>query len=190
MKENPMELTKSTLHQNLNPIVAMVKKQYLEDLNTGFGSYLSGEIIQISSYKGHQPTFTVRLTDGTVFSYLPVAALVTQKISCDLAVDLAGMTCNTFCPSEDFVTYTLKGLQGLDIHCWDKKKQYLDVGKYLFTIEWHTENELCHLIELDSGQMVLVPNHKMLALPAKSPKPKFLPEWKKLHREWLKPDNS
>lgn len=91
-----MELTKSTLHQNLNPIVAMVKKQYLEDLNTGFGSYLSGEIIQISSYKGHQPTFTVRLTDGTVFSYLPVAALVTQKISCDLAVDLAGMTCNTF----------------------------------------------------------------------------------------------
>lgn len=180
-------MKRGTLHLNLDPMKVLVKKQYLEDLNTGFGSYMEASVIQVSSYKGHMPTFTVRLTDGTVFAYLPVAALTSQPISCDLAVDLAGMTCNTFCESEDFVLYELDGLKGLDIHCWDKKKNYLDVGTYMWTIEWHTENELCHLIHLDSGQFVFVPNHKLLALPKKSPRPKSLPEWKKLHAEWKKP---
>ena len=177
-----------TLHLNLNPIKVFVKQQYLEDFQGGFGNYLSGEIVQVSSYSGHMPTFTVVLTDGTISSYLPVGAFTKAPLSCDLAADLAGMTCNTFCPSESFVLYETEALKFLDIYCWDKNKNYLDKGKYLWTMEWQNDNELCHLIELDSGQLVFVPNHKMLALPKEKGKPKDLPSWKKLHVEWIKKD--
>ncbi len=183
-------ITKASLFIEIEPIPCLVKRQYLTDFKSSFGEFEKGKIVSVWSYKGHMPTFMVLLEDGTIFSYLPSSAFVLSDfgISCSETISVTD-SCNTYCPSENFVLYRLSIFDDISKknHLFNSKKNYIGVAqKYLFSLEWPEENELVHLFVHDD-QLRFVPNHKLLVLNKDSATLSLPTDWKKLRTEWTKP---
>lgn len=196
LKTSDTTFKKGTLTLSIPPLNVLVKKQYLLNLEEGFGEYVQGSIVSVESYPGHLPTFTVllcdgvvtdgKVSDGSVFAYLPVFAVVQEAISCSTYE--AEDHYRVFCPSDDFVYYEAAWLKNLQVCVFNTKKEQLPGwGSYLFSLEWPNENEQVHLIALN-GQLYFVPNHKLLV---RTEVVEFadmkLPSWRKLRQEWTKP---
>lgn len=174
---------KTTLTLSIPPLKVLVKKQYLLNLEEGFGEYVEGSLMSVESYQGHLPTFTVLLSDGSIFAYLPVFAFVQEAISCS-ASDKSDHY-PVFCPSDAFVYYEVAWLKKRRMLVFNPKKEKLPgLGSYLFSLEWPNENEQVHLVALN-GQLYFVPNHKLLVtLSPRELRALVLPSWKKLRTEW------
>ncbi len=55
-------------------------------------------------------------------------------------------------------------------------------GQYMFTLDWVTGNDLAHVIQLDNGQVAIVPQHKVLFKGGDAPAE--MPPYQKLRRTW------
>jgi len=179
-------LSEHKLLAEIEPIPVLVKREYLENFEGGQGTYVNGTLQAVWAYPGHQPTFTVLLEDGTVFSYLPASAFTHTPLSCHQNIG-AKEACSVYAPSDRFVLYKMKMLEQHTVLCYSREKLYLGVGRYHFSMEWPYENEVVHLFCVNNGAYHFVPNHKMLLLP-QEPKKQIpsLPTWKKLREEWVK----
>jgi hypothetical protein len=168
-------MTKHTFIVDLD-IPVYIRNTYLKNLQPDYSSTQPAKVIALTSYVGHQPTFTVACADGSVFSYIPVEAILENPSG-------TPGTCNHICPSEVFNTYELAHLKKSSIVVYGKNKRYVGMGEYLFTMEWTEGNEVLHLMRVKGG-FSWVPNHKMLVF---SEAPKIIPElpgWQKIRTEW------
>jgi hypothetical protein len=75
--------------------------------------------------------------------------------------------------------HDLAALRG-PVRCYFKRRDLWMPGRYLFTIDWYTTNELLHAIALANGQYALLPNHK---IKFGDQPPGFAP-YKKMRLEW------
>lgn len=157
----------------------LVKKQYLYNLESGIGEYEEGSIISINSYKGHQPTFDVLLRNGAVYAYLPIDAITTDELNCK-AEDYP---CPIVCPSAVMILRDQPFLSKKVIQVFDRNRKWHSFATFIKMIEWPNNNELIYLVELETGQLAFVPNHKIL-FTNKKVKKENLPDYKKLQKEW------
>jgi hypothetical protein len=167
---------------DIKPIDVYVKTQYLRNFDEMPMLYKPGQIKSVWSYPGHEPTFSVVLNDGTIFSYLPVSAF-NPTVSTTASPE-NHQPCGMLCPSENFILFETKLLKDKVVYCYSPQRGYLGIGKYQFSIEWPNENECVHLMKLN-GSLRLVPNHKMLVFDREQETIPALPlTWKKLRKEW------
>lgn len=156
----------------------LIKKQYLYNLESGMGEYENGHIFAINSYKGHQPTFDVLLSNGAVYSYLPVDAITTDQLS----HKADAYPCPIVCPSATFILRDTPVLSKKFAQIFDRDKKWFSYGTVIKMIEWPNDNELIFLVELNSAQLAFVPNHKILFTNKKNKAD--LPDYKTLKKEW------
>lgn len=157
----------------------LVKKQYLYNLESGMGEYEVGHIISFNSYKGHQPTFDVLLTNGAVYSYLPIDAITTDNLNCKAEE----YPCPILCPSATVIIRDMPILSKKYVQVFDRDRKWFSFATLIKMIEWPNDNELIYLVELNSAQLAFVPNHKIL-FTNKRIKVDQLPNYKKLQKEW------
>lgn len=164
-----------SIHFDLEPFDCLVRKEYLFDLQSGFGFYLPCRVIAVSSYPEHLPTFTILVEGRLIFSYLPVHALVSKPCP-----SLPTQDCSYFnCPTGSLTMHCFTELQRCTVFNRDTTERCQ--GVYRMTFDWPDGNQLCHLIEEDSGRFLMWPSHKVVFSTGKGVQ---LPNFKKLHAEW------
>jgi hypothetical protein len=156
----------------------LVRTEYLYNLESQVGGFLPARIFEVTSYKGHVPTFSCIVDNRFLFHYLPVQAFAWKEVE-PLTFEQANYVT---CPSETIEVVKFKQLD--KCHAYNKGGDYLGHGKIISTIEWPNDNELCHLIKLDSGNLVLRPSHKIALSFDDDWAAPTLPAFKKLRKEW------
>lgn len=164
-----------SIHFEIPTSPITIRKEYLYDLKSGHGEYVQGKLFAISSYPGHTITFKVLVEDKYIYSYLPITALTGKR--CE-QMSLKE-SCYFNCPSGELTWTVFESLTRCQV--FKRDGSFLDSGRYIMTLDWHNDNELGHLIELDGGNVVMWPSHKIVFSDNKEDK---LPDFKKLHAEW------
>lgn len=169
------------------------------------------EVHAVSSYKGSVLTFSVRdLESGGTFHDIPPTALITyypeQEEECIKANDPYYFATKITVLDYDYETGALlKKLVYHDcpedefaLHVFDNYKDKIAWlfcrategivseplrGKYHFSIDWHTGNNLVHIVEAEN-RLFVYPPHKILFKNEDEEEPTELPKWKKLHHEF------
>ncbi len=181
------------IHENIPAFNAQIEKKYLYDMDETYANmYIPCTVFSIASYKGDALTFQILLEDGSVFSYIPLNAILKKQnhlnkdnedkrekdgIKKD-RLELSDLVYKN-CPGEDITVADFNHLHGR-VDAYFKQKNLWLEGEYICTIDWPRENELFHLIGLENNQYAALPNHKI----------KFktgirsFQDYKKLHQEW------
>lgn len=168
-----------SIHSEIASGPLLVRKEFLYNMESGYDEFLPAKIFAVSSYPGHAPTFKALIQEKYIFSYLPINAFASKEVE-PLSLDDS----NYFnCPSEVFSINTFSQLR----HCqvFNKDASWLGCGIIIMTIDWYMNNELCHVVELDTGNFVLRPSHKVVMSDYNSPTREVLPKFKKLKYEWI-----
>lgn len=176
------------VHAELDPPLRVsVRAEFLHDMDPSRrGEFVPGRAFTVSSYPESMPTFQVLLDNGSVFSYLPVHALVSMA-SCASedaasgALDLpAEDLCYHACRSGNVCVHRYRELDG-PLQAYFRRSDRWVKGQYVLTLEWYEGNDLLHLCALEQGQYAFLPQHKItFGLGA----PRELPPYRKLHAEW------
>lgn len=134
-------------------------------------------VFAVSSYIGHEPTFNVRIqSNGGVFHYLPVRALVSKEVAEPIhELDL----CYYKCYDHSIAVNQFEYLQG-PVRAFIKGVSH--EGEYRLTVDWYKSNVNMHLIALANGQFAFLPSHKLLFRSDE----RELPKYRKLRQEWLR----
>jgi hypothetical protein len=117
---------------------------------------------------------------GDIKPHLPINAFAWKEVE-----PLSFEESNYFnCPSE-FIEVT--NLSQLETFCFafNKDGTFLDRARISGTFEWPLDNELCHIVGLDSGNIVLRPSHKIILCERDTATVPKLPAYKKLRHEWI-----
>lgn len=152
------------VHAPLDPPLELeVRAEYLFGMDPAReGEFRPCRAFAVSSYPGEAPTFMVRLADGAVFSYLPPTALVDRGQPAwgqDTDLELADLA-YADCPDERVVVTRFAELAGEVLALLKHRDRWVR-GTYLASIEWWTGNLLLHVVMLASGQLALLPHHKL-----------------------------
>lgn len=161
------------VHYNIDPIKCFVREKYLYDLDLSKNDFLPCEIFSISSYIGHVLTCQILIDKKYIFSYIPLMALTTIKYAPELNIN------NCYynnCPDNKITITKYNSINELFIY----QKYKIIKGHYLFSIDWYNDNLNSHLINIDDGNFILWPSHKISLQPVFN-----LPKYKKLHKEFI-----
>lgn len=170
------------VHCEIKPFKVLVPSRFFYNMEiewVGDEPLHECDVFAISSYQGHQITFSVRIREnGGLFHYLPIHALHSKPDIFKIANKLQEHTlCYHNCPDWNISVNSYEFLQG-DVTVFIRSE--IHPGKYVLTIDWYKANQNMHLISLRNGQFCLVPSHKVLFRSKKS----SLPDYKKLYAEW------
>jgi hypothetical protein len=163
------------LVHNLPPQTVYVKKEYLYDLEKGYGELTPGIWISVKSIQGKALYFETLLTDyGALYDKLPISAFVWKKeynIEDQLPLDnLQLWDCFDY-----NITVIKKPL--LSRCSYFGKDRQMHNGDYLFTIdnchsesstlninfsEHDPEHKSFNIIKLDNGQLAAQPNNRVI----------------------------
>lgn len=161
------------------PIPVIVRGSFLHDGALNKPS-VSGLIIEFTSYADQVLTATVLLSNGAVFYHLPFHAFFKPGTKADRPKLETCYYENTGKgPAELFCDPTLKSKEKCRVFRTKTDRQPV-MGKYLYTVDWLDDNRIQHIIELVTGVIVAVPNHKVLF----NTKDNFLPDYKKSHLDF------
>lgn len=171
-----------SIHFDIPKQKVIVRTQYLYDMDPAKNGFTEAELISISSYPGHAPTFTALVEGKFLFHYLPINAFFqstpsTYNSGPKKPLSLAE-SCYFNCPDTEVAVSVIGGLHKCLV--FDKNKDFVEAGMYLMTFDWHRDNQLCHMILLETGNFVLVPSHKVIFGDGDDQ----LPNFKKLHATW------
>jgi hypothetical protein len=154
------------VHCPIPNLKVRVAQQYLYDMDPAkTGSWVSGTAFAVSSHVGHAPTFQLLLGDGGLFSYIPAEALRHgPDISPDNRAQLLDPEDLVYhgCRSPEIVVTRYGELAGLPVRAYFKRGGVWQDARYHCTIDWHTGNDLLHVLLLENGQVALLPSHKVL----------------------------
>lgn len=165
-------------HFEIHGETLLIRKEFLYNLEAWQGGFLPARIIEVTSYKGHVPTFSCIIEERFLFHYLPIQAFAWKEVE-PLSFEKANYVT---CPSDILDVVTFKQID--KCHVYNRGGDYLGHGKIVTTIDWPNDNELCHLIKMDDGNLVLRPSHKViLSFQDDWAAPK-LPSFMKLRHEW------
>jgi hypothetical protein len=164
----------STLLTNLPSTKVYVRKEYLRDLNDGFGEFVEGVWVSAKSIPGRAFYFETYLPEyGALFDKLPISAFVSSPETPDPDLDLPnlqfwncmdyGITniCKQFVGSMEWEVRTrhFGSLKGEYLCTLDNYHSDPDVIDYS-TSEVPQEHKSFNLIELENGQFALYPNNR------------------------------
>jgi len=169
------------VHAEVPPLRVHVRKELLFGGDPAYlGQLQPATVFAVSSYPGFAPTFQILVADGAVFSFIPVHGLVDPTLRAGPELELADLVYHD-CKSAEICVHAYAALAG-DVLCYFKRRDLWLAGRYLFTVDWHTGNELLHLVALANGQYALLPHHKLKFgsghAPGFAPYKKVRPEWK------------
>lgn len=141
-----------------------VRAEFLYDLQSHKGEYVSGYIFGFRAVLGRVPAFQVMLETGAQWANLPIHALVQQECE-ELPMDV----CSRWdCFSDTFTVVELPLLKNLRCLCIGPDKVKRE-GNYLFTIDWQglwaeipDQHKQHHIIALKTGHIVGYPNNFIL----------------------------
>lgn len=165
------------VHANLNPTKAKVCESVLYNMDPKKNRYVPCQIIGVSSYPGHAPTFQIVVENSSLFSYIPPHFLQLRSGNVDRLWGLDDLVYHN-CPSAEFALSELEYLRDKELQVFLKKSKVWTQGKYFFTLDWYAGNDLLHCLILESGQPAFLPQHKLLL-----DKQEFKP-YQKLRQEW------
>ncbi len=158
------------------PIFGYIARQFLFDMQEGFGQWDSAEVIGICSYKDERPTLKVLLGNGAIFDYLPFSAFTTSPPNDMPVLDLTP----NLCPTHDCTWQTFPALKTREARVWLDKDAPPLAAKYIGTVDWPDANVSANLcLLLDKHQLAMVPNYRMLIGEGTK-----LPAYKKLRQVW------
>lgn len=182
--QRPARPVAQRVHASLSPALTLeVRSEYLYGMDPArVGEFTRARVFAVSSYPGEAPTFMLRLEDGAVFSYLPASALVDRDQpgwGREPELDLADLVYAN-CPDERVVVHRLGELTG-EVLAYLKRVDRWQRGTYHATIEWWTGNLVLHVVVLTSGQVALLPHHKLKF--GADHKPGFAP-YRKMRKLW------
>ncbi len=164
----------STLLTNLPSTKVYVRKEYLRDLNDGFGEFVEGVWVCAKSIPGRAFYFETYLPEyGALYDKLPISAFVSSPDTPDPDLDLPnlqfwncmdyGVTniCKQFVGSMEWEVRTrhFGTLKGEYLCTLDNYHSDPDVVDYS-TSEVPQEHKSFNLIELENGQYALYPNNR------------------------------
>ncbi len=164
----------STLLTNLPSNKVYVRKEYLRDLNDGFGEFVEGVWVCAKSIPGRAFYFETYLPEyGALYDKLPISAFVSSPDTPDPDLDLPnlqfwncmdyGVTniCKQFVGSMEWEVRTrhFGTLKGEYLCTLDNYHSDPDVVDYS-TSEVPQEHKSFNLIELENGQYALYPNNR------------------------------
>ena len=152
--------------------------------------WMKATVLGASSYSGHSMTFHVLIEDtGGVFSYIPIHALARRSVSSGSLKPTSTYSYREldyhFCPDDHFTSISFGHLNKKKLVAWIKDKNnklQKHKASYMMTFDWPDGNILQHLIELETGQYALVPNHKMIVSERAGSE---LPDYKKMRTDWV-----
>ena len=168
----------SYLNCNIPPIECYVRGEFLQNLESGHGSYYPCLLFGLSSITGRVPLFHSILEDGGIFWRLPISAFCHKE-----GTPIIGST------EQEFLE---------EIELWDSFSYYPSItvfevlknkrikyvsrkvieyfGRYMFTIDWANEesniasvgfseapgqHKCGHFIQLDDGNFAIQPNNRI-----------------------------
>jgi hypothetical protein len=179
----PAEPETARVHAPIPPLRCHVRAEHLYGMDPArVGELVPCTAFTISSYPGHVPTFQLLLGDGAVFSYVPPSALVEPAVLGPPELELEDLVYFA-CPDEQICVHRHHALEG-DVLAYFKRRDLWLAGRYLFTVEWWTGNDLCHAIALANGQLALLPHHKLKF--GSGHAPGFAP-YRKIRKVWRLP---
>ena len=164
----------STLLTNLPSTKVYVRKEYLRDLNDGFGEFVEGVWVCAKSIPGRAFYFETYLPEyGALYDKLPISAFVSSPETPDPDLDLPnlqfwncmdyGVTniCKQFVGSMEWEVRTrhFGSIKGEYLCTLDNYHSDPDVVDYS-TSEVPQEHKSFNLIELENGQFALYPNNR------------------------------
>jgi hypothetical protein len=180
----------SYLVSNLPPIQCYIKKEYLYDLEKGFGEFEPCVWVSVKSIKGRALYIESLISNyGALFDKLPISAYVWRtdiKEEEQLPLDFLEIWDSFSYNISVIEKSTLKGLQ---CKVFMKDKKMYD-GEYMFTIDsCHSDpNELksFNIIKLDNGQFAAQPNNRVLFYDQSlTPKGVTIPDFKVSTKEFM-----
>ncbi len=191
----------SYLVSNLPPIQCFIKKEYLYDLEKGFGEFEPCVWVSVKSIKGRALYIESLISNyGALFDKLPISAYVWRtdiKEEEQLPLDFLEIWDSFSYNISVIEKSTLKGLQ---CKVFMKDKKMYD-GEYMFTIDsCHSDpNELnvslsqtpnehksFNIIKLDNGQFAAQPNNRVLFYDQSlTPKGVTIPDFKVSTKEFM-----
>jgi hypothetical protein len=191
----------SYLVSNLPPIQCYIKKEYLYDLEKGFGEFEPCVWVSVKSIKGRALYIESLISNyGALFDKLPISAYVWRtdiKEEEQLPLDFLEIWDSFSYNISVIEKSTLKGLQ---CKVFMKDKKMYD-GEYMFTIDsCHSDpNELnvslsqtpnehksFNIIKLDNGQFAAQPNNRVLFYDQSlTPKGVTIPNFKVSTKEFM-----
>ena len=150
-------------------------------LSSDLDGWRTGRMIGVSTYPGETLALSVLLDGpgpeaGSLFVYLPLHAFAIQPVENPLHyTQLAWADC----PGGSVEVSVLAPLNGrvqvlCPHHGWE-------TGRYVATLDWWEHNTMAHLVQLDQGQLAVMPNHKIKFGDAA---PAVLPTFEKLRGTW------
>lgn len=165
------------VHYEIEPIKAYVHESILYDEDKTKNNMIACTIFAISAYKNEVLTFGIVLDDGSVFFYIPPHKInVKGKTPKYNLKDIVYHNCE----SETITINKFKELNKDKVNVYLKYKDKWVKGKYKLTIDWYKGNDLLHMVELKTGELVFLPSHK---LKFNNTKKEFKP-YVKMHNSW------
>jgi hypothetical protein len=162
------------LVHNLSPLHVFVKKEYLYNLEKGFGELTPGMWVSVKSIECKALYFETLLTEyGALYDKLPISAFVWKK-NYDKDNQLSLDTLQLWDCFDYDITVIQKPLLGNCEFLAKNRKIY--PGHYLFTIdtchknksdvntnfsEFDAEHKSFNIIKLDNGQFCAQPNNRI-----------------------------
>ena len=165
----------SELICNLPAVKVKVRREYLRDLEDGFGEFVDGIWVSCKSIPGRAFYFETYLPEyGALFDKLPISAFVSRAETPTPDLPLNNLQfwncmdygvvaiCKQFIGSMDFQVLsrdhgTLTGSYICTIDNYHADSNGIDYG----TSETPAEHKSHNLLELDNGQFCLYPNNRM-----------------------------
>ena len=164
----------STLLTNLPSTKVYVRKEYLRDLQDGFGEFVEGVWVSAKSIPGRAFYFETYLPEyGALYDKLPISAFVSSPETPDPDLDLPNLQfwncmdygvsniCKQFVGSMEWEVRTrhFGSIKGEYLCTLDNYHSDPDVVDYS-TSEVPQEHKSFNLIELENGQYALYPNNR------------------------------
>ena len=164
----------STLLTNLPSTKVYVRKEYLRDLQDGFGEFVEGVWVCAKSIPGRAFYFETYLPEyGALYDKLPISAFVSSPETPDPDLDLPNLQfwncmdygvsniCKQFVGSMEWEVRTrhFGSIKGEYLCTLDNYHSDPDVVDYS-TSEVPQEHKSFNLIELENGQFALYPNNR------------------------------
>ncbi len=183
LRTRPRAIMGASVHQRIpRPQRVRVRAQYLFNMapeKEGLEEW--GQLTEVASYVGSTVTFSVLLDSGAVFSYLPPQAFLAGDCPTGPFIDSEDLA-PFECPSDLMEVSYHQPLAEQTAWVTFPRTGEQRQGQYLLTLDWVTGNDLAHVIQLDNGQLAVVPQHKVVFGHGTEPPP--LPPYQKLRRTW------
>lgn len=151
------------VHADTPKIDAFVREEFLYNLSPDrVGALVPVTIFGFLSYAGEHPATSVLIkkTKG-IFSNIPLNALVASNATPLGPIQELSTVCPINSPSFEFTLIQYEYLRS-NPRCSIFRDNQQELGVYWFTVDWYKDNQQYHFIELDNGQFILWPQHKVL----------------------------